>query len=320
MVIRIDREYEELSFPSDVDGVHIFYRQWSPPVSITPRAIVQITHGICEHGGRYDRFARYLSGRGYVVVAPDLRGHGQTAGITGLGQAGLTAWADMTSDIVQLSRLAKSRHRDLPLIAFGHSMGSALTQAQIQTHGNLLAGAVLCGTLGALPPVVTDDTLATLEIAAHSAEGNRPSALMGDVLQALNAPFVQADHPTTGCEWMTADQTEIQRFLGDALCGKPFSNSMLYSVLDGFRKLWILENESRIPVDLPILIVAGTRDPVGANTASIQTLIARYMRQGHLALAYRFYPGDRHEILNERSKERVHRDIDAWCDGILERL
>jgi alpha-beta hydrolase superfamily lysophospholipase len=112
---------------------------------------VQITHGIAEHSGRYDRFARFLAAAGYVVYALDLRGHGETAGLDNLGQARLTAWEDMTADIKQLAEIARSEYPALSLIAFGHSMGSALTQSHIQNHGHLLAGAILCGTMGAIP-------------------------------------------------------------------------------------------------------------------------------------------------------------------------
>ena len=33
---------------------------------------------------------------------------------------------------------------------------------------------------------------------------------------------------------------------------------MTYSVIKGFHDLWLAENESRIPLDLPILVIAGT--------------------------------------------------------------
>ena len=46
----------------------------------------------------------------------------------------------MTADIKQLADIARAEHRDLPLIAFEHSMGSALTQSHIENHGDLLAG------------------------------------------------------------------------------------------------------------------------------------------------------------------------------------
>ena len=63
----------------------------------------------------------------------------------------------MTADIKQLADIARTDYPTLALIAFGHSMGSALTQSHIQNHGNLLAGAILCGTMGAMPGL--DDAL-----------------------------------------------------------------------------------------------------------------------------------------------------------------
>jgi len=63
----------------------------------------------------------------------------------------------MTAGIKQLADLARDENLGLPLFAFGHSMGSALTQAHIENHSDLLAGAILCGTLGAAPGVDEDD-------------------------------------------------------------------------------------------------------------------------------------------------------------------
>ena len=57
----------------------------------------------------------------------------------------------MTADIKQLADIIRTEYSNLPLIAFGHSMGSALTLSHIENHGDLLKGAILCGTLGAIP-------------------------------------------------------------------------------------------------------------------------------------------------------------------------
>ena len=312
---------ETFTFPSQVDQAPIFVRKWVPPCGIRPRATVQITHGIAEHSGRYDRLARFLAAEGCVVYALDLRGHGHTAEPDKLGQAGITAWHDMTADIAQLAQIARSEHPDLPLIAFGHSMGSALTQSHIQNHGDLLAGAILCGTFGAMPGL--DDhqyptAIEQLHTLATGPDASAPSQVFGSLLVGFNAPFIaNVAHPT-GSEWQTCDPEEIRLFQSDPLCGKPFSNAMTYSVLTGFHDLWLPENESRIPADLPILIIAGTDDPVGAKTTTIQSLITRYMKQGHLCLDYRFYAGGRHEILNEPEKDRVHRDIGHWLTQTLD--
>ena len=43
-----------------------------------PRGVVQIVHGMSEHLGRYDEFARFLVGCGFVVCASDHVGHGKS--------------------------------------------------------------------------------------------------------------------------------------------------------------------------------------------------------------------------------------------------
>lgn len=309
------------TFVSDVDQMAIRYRTWHPPCGIETRAAVQITHGIAEYSARYDRLARFLAARGCVVYALDLRGHGQTAGPEGLGQLGVTAWDDMAADIKQLADIARTQDPDLPLIAFGHSMGSALTQSHIQNHGDLLAGAVLCGTLGAVPGLTEDayqQAIAQLEAVATGPNAMAPSEFFGSLLAGFNAPFVSGGVTPTGSEWQTCDPEEIRIFHSDPLCGKPFSNAMTYSVIKGFHSLWVPENESRIPVELPILVIAGSDDPVGGRTETIQSLITRYLAEGHRRLEYRFYAGGRHEILNEPEKDRVQRDVGLWLDSVLD--
>jgi len=94
---------------------------------------------------------------------------------------------------------------------------------------------------------------------------------------------------------------------------------MTYSVIKGFHDLWLPENKARVPLDLPILIIAGAEDPVGGKTQTIQVLITRYMNHGHRALEYRFYAGGQHEIFNEVEKDSVHRDIGKWISSVLDR-
>ena len=319
---RADDTLETSTFPSPVDRTPIFFRRWLPPGGEAPLAAVLITHGMAEHSGRYDRFARFLTGHSCVVYALDLRGHGQTAGPGRLGQGGLSTWDDMTADIAGLADKIRAEHPAVPLIAFGHSMGSALTQFHLQHYGDRLAGGILCGTLGAFPGI--DDAgyerlIGELRGLATGADAGAPSRFFAELLGRFNAPFAGTVAHPTGSEWQTSDVEEIRRFRADPLCGRPFSNSLTYSVVEGFHRLWRPENELRIPADLPILIVAGTEDPVGDRTITIQALITRYMSQGHRTLDYRFYAGGRHELLNDVQRDWVHRDIADWLEGCLAR-
>jgi alpha-beta hydrolase superfamily lysophospholipase len=74
----------------------------------------------------------------------------------------------MTADIKQLADLARDENPGLPLFAFGHSMGSALTQAHIENHSDLLAGAILRGTLSAVPASTRTTTPASSRNCRHS--------------------------------------------------------------------------------------------------------------------------------------------------------
>lgn len=50
---------------------------WFPDSTYTRRGVVQLVHGMSEHIGRYDQFARFLASFGYVVIGHDHIGHGK---------------------------------------------------------------------------------------------------------------------------------------------------------------------------------------------------------------------------------------------------
>lgn len=45
---------------------------------LTPRGVFQIAHGMAEHIGRYDEFAKYIASNGFVVCGNDHLGHGKS--------------------------------------------------------------------------------------------------------------------------------------------------------------------------------------------------------------------------------------------------
>ena len=68
---------ESIHFPS-ADGTSqtagYFYTPTQPI-----RAVIQLSHGMCEYAGRYEALARELCGRGIVFCGNDHLGHGATA-------------------------------------------------------------------------------------------------------------------------------------------------------------------------------------------------------------------------------------------------
>ena len=67
----------EFFFPSSDGKTLIHVNQWTPSERRI-LGVVQIAHGVAEYGARYAPFARFLCGHGFVVVANDHLGHGQS--------------------------------------------------------------------------------------------------------------------------------------------------------------------------------------------------------------------------------------------------
>jgi alpha-beta hydrolase superfamily lysophospholipase len=290
------------------DKVEIFVRKWASPSGL-PKGAVQIAHGAAEHSQRYERFAKFLNAGGYVVYANDHRGHGQTALRAGkLGVAGADAWNGFVKDARQLNDIIRRDYPNSPVFLFGHSMGSLIAQDYMTRWGADLRGVVLCGTTGFLPGL--DALVAHMEQAARTA-ADEPSAVFGQIFASFNAPFAPGK---TGFEWLSRDESEVQKYVTDPLCGFMLSNGLAYEFLKGLRELWKPEKEAHIPKGLPILVISGDKDPVGGNTLGITPLLDRYKTLGVQNMTYRFYRDARHEILNETNRDEVQRDVLAWLN------
>lgn len=116
---------KEFSFPAR-DETNIHCCKWEPDG--TPRAVIQIVHGIAEYAARYDELAKVFTDHGFVVVAEDHMGHGGSISEK-IGQGCLVGgWKTMVSDTYRLLRMTKEEYPNLPYFIYGHSMGSFLTR------------------------------------------------------------------------------------------------------------------------------------------------------------------------------------------------
>lgn len=290
----------------DTDGVEITYRRWMPPSA--PKAIVQIAHGASEHSARYERFATFLSERGYAVYADDHRGHGLTAKATGTGKAGPRGWDGMVDDLVELGDIARGDVGERPLVLFGHSMGSFLAQLFIQRHGDSLAGVVLSGSSGGLAGV--GETISALA----ELPPDDPAPIFGP----LNAPFEPARTPF---DWLSRDPDEVDRYVADPMCGDdaPLTIGFVLDMMRHGQETWDPANERRVPASLPVLLITGEADPVSEGGTTVRALEARYRANGLRDVTGLYYPEARHELLNETNRDEVQRDVAEWLDRVTSR-
>jgi pimeloyl-ACP methyl ester carboxylesterase len=127
------------------DGSTIVAYRWD--TAKTPRAAVQLTHGMGEHMLRYGEFARALNAEGIVVYGQDQRNHGATAKSTAdLGHMGSGGWSMLVNDIHLLVERTRSENPHIPLVLLGHSMGSFAVQQYLIEHSVEVDAVILTGT------------------------------------------------------------------------------------------------------------------------------------------------------------------------------
>ena len=73
---------------------------------------------------------------------------------------------------------------------------------------------------------------------------------------------------------------------------------------------------ARIRSNLPIYILAGDRDPINHHLEWFKPLAQRYRRVVLRDVTEKYYPGGRHEMLNEINRDEVLKDFLSWSPRV----
>jgi alpha-beta hydrolase superfamily lysophospholipase len=273
---------------TDAHGIAIVYD--IHPAKTTPRAVVQLLHGVGEHAGRYSEVIGALTADGYTVYADDHRGHGRTGmgqydgDATKLGRPGPGGLRAVVAAVRQLTELIRQEHPDLPLIILGHSGGSMIAQMLINTHPAAYDGLVLTGSALRVP--------GQLRAGGLNAQWQTPEAL--------------------GTEWLSSDPAVGKAFIADPLTTTTEA-PRLFSLLDQLR--FYGRPRKNLGHDIPTLLMVGRLDPVGGPRSVHKLADAYRTRSGFTDVTTLVYPDARHEIFNEVMRADVYGDLLAWLDA-----
>lgn len=279
-----------------------------------PVAVIQLAHGVAEHIERYDEFARFLVSNGFVVCGNDHLGHGKS--VNSPEELGCFAEKDgdvrMVDDMHILYKIMHKRYPELPYFLFGHSMGSMLARQYASVFGYELSGAIFCGT-GVLPaPAIIVKDFVDKLVDKYGAESDKFD-LFAINNKMYNKDFSDENDPLA---WLSKNTENRENYRNDPYCGFPLKIGGFRDLVTIVLKVSSPEWAYKVPVDLPVMIISGAKDPVGANGKGVLKTADALELAGNEPTVI-LYPGDRHEILNEDDKEIVFADIKAWLDEQL---
>lgn len=274
-----------------------------------PCGIIQILHGMVEHIGRYRDMIAYFTSRGYIVCGNDHLGHGEGYGEEERGYFGeKDGWKALMQDAVTLSEYITEQYPHLPIVYFGHSMGSFLARS-IHLSGLFCPdGMILSGT-GQLPaPLVACGRLVgRLLVLCHGTKRVESRLMNALTVGGYGKAFKnEGEHA-----WISSLADEVAAYDADPLCGYPAKLGLFTDMLEGIA-LVIRQRAVDRAEPIPILLVSGEADPVGDMGKGVKRVFRAYAKAGFDELSLILYPEARHEFLHDFVKDTALSDIEAW--------
>ena len=260
------------------------------------KGVVQIVHGMQEHAGRYAHFMEFLQKNGYTSFASDLRGHGKSMDdIPGYSEGDI--FKEIVKDQLEITKFLKEKYK-LPVYIFGHSFGSFITQSYITNPSSLASKAVLCGSTCTKSLLYSFGKFFARLTCTFKGKKHEAKLIENMSLKGYGKKFEDGN-------WLSRDPENWEKYKKDEFCGQPFpANFYLSMFKNGAKNYKELGN-----IDVPLLIISGTSDPVSGKNAKGAEKLYRIYKDNGIDVSLILYDRARHELLNETNKDEVYKDI-----------
>ncbi len=295
-------------FFSHAGGTKIHLRKWYDERQKEIKGVVVLVHGMAEHIGRYDEFAKFLIAKGYVVFGADHLGHGQSVSSDKeLGYFCSKKPAEvLVLDVHTVVKIAEHDYPGSDVFILGHSMGSFVVRNYLCDYCDSVKAAVIVGT-GSQSGIVLLGGKIITSVISFFRGGHYYSPFVEKM--AFGHYLDRIENPVSGYDWLSEDKENVKSYLEDDRAGIDFT-------VNGYKTLFTLisrcQSKSRVEKmdkKKPILIISGKEDPVGDYGKGVAGLVSLYKKHGLCNVHCRLYDNMRHEILNETERHKVYDDV-----------
>ncbi len=305
---------EQFSF-TGADGKQLNAVLWIPQHEI--RGVMQITHGMTEHMGRWSTTAEALTAAGIAVCGYDLRGHGADVIVPGIAAFGEHDWEAALEDMHILFLQLKKRFPTLPHLMMGFSLGSFLLREYLGRYPDGITGAVLIGT-GQQPGWLLECIIAIVQTQIRKAGWYTSTPLIRKLsFETYNRKFAPN---RTNADWLCSDTVQLDAYLSDPMCRHDISAGLFRHLLSSMRRCAVRSSCENWDKDTPILLLSGERDPVGNMGNGVRAVQKQLHREGIKTVGMQLLPNARHDLLHEEcsgAAESARAILIAWVNTCI---
>lgn len=289
------------------DKVSVVGYEWP---NKSPKAVLQIVHGMSEHMGRYDVFASFMVKNGFAVVGHDHRGHGKTAGkIERIGHiADEKGMEKLVEDVTHVNKWIKDKYQGVPVFILGHSMGSFVLRKLMHDYPEVGDGYLISAT-GGHPGIKGSAGKYIISLIKLFGKRHRSKFLNTLAFGDFNRKYTDKK---TIKDWLSRDEKIVKDYINDSYCMQIFSAQFFYDLTGVVLEINNEDYIKKTELNKPIYFFSGTMDPVGDYTKGVNWVVDKFMKSGANDVTYKLYENGRHEMLNEINKEEVYEDLLAW--------
>lgn len=302
---------------SATDGTTLSGRIWRS--SGAPRAIIQFIDGMASHSLRFGPMALLLSQQGFTCVCLDHRGQGlNKLAEEQPGYQGISDWKLLADDQYLVSHWLHENWSNLPIILYGHSMGSFVAQIVLTKMPSQYQGAIIQGTGYMGGKSRLQILLLRLISGLLMRLGFGKTVFPFFQKEAFRGYNRHIEDTRSRLDWLTRDSHRVADYIADPDCAYLCPVQFFYNL-----SLLILNASSprvinQIRHNLPILFMTGSKDPVGGFEKKSRKQISIYKDLGFQDLTTVFIPEARHELHNEINAADICLTLCQWIEqGVL---
>ncbi len=306
----IDAEKYEMN--KRIEDLPVKTLMMKPDKNVPVKGVIQMLHGMCEYKERYLDIMGFFVKNGYICVINDMVGHGENVSFfKELGYFGNDGAKKVIESSHAVTAFIKNNFPDLPVILFGHSLGSFIARALIRRYDDDYDKVILTGSPS--NRFGKQFGMFMAEVLSLIGDEKKTSIIMDAIV--MGKYYMSYREEKLKNSWICTDVEVVKAFNENMYSNFTFTingyNTLLNLMSDAYSfTKWQLKNKR-----MPVIFMAGEDDPCILSEKAFESAANALRKRGYRNVETKLYKNMRHEIFNEKQKQMVYKDMLSWIEG-----